>query len=427
MTQQQLRSSPLHGAGAGLSARGWVYGGGGKSGLTGCGAGPCGSSMDMPSVPGPRWTCPHAPAGSRRVDMSTPVARSRAASPRRPLDMPSGGPGLDIVPYARSRPRRMGMSTPRGWRPLWQTGGLAGGSLPRAQAYCGPRSSRACRWASSCSSVTVDPRRNPALADDPAQLGDGPRRAHPLVRHRVAVGAERDEVGDGIKLVAAAELGHRDEVVDRDEVHADLAVFLLEGEPAGRAAAAVVRNAGPPRIGVLFVAVHHDPGDRVLRVGAGTGPGGVRARRRPEVAPQGPDRRFLGRFNAQPGGIIAVPGDPGQRLLENVDGDLLAGRQEGIEGQLHVHRGLSGRSGPAQLRLWRSSAARLRAARETTTPWPMSPRPWSPCRSSQASVPAAMFRCRHAPRAQGAARSRRRGRRRRRSSSHSSGPGSSPG
>ena len=127
----------------------------------------------------------------------------------------------------------------------------------------------------------------------------------------MAVGAERDEVRERVQLVAAAQLGHRDEVVDRDEVQADLAVSLLEGEPAGRAAAAVERNAGPPRVGVLFVAVHHDPGDRVLRVGAGTGPGGVRAGQRPEVPPQGPDRRFLGRLNAQLGGIIMSQGTPG--------------------------------------------------------------------------------------------------------------------
>ena len=101
--------------------------------------------------------------------------------------------------------------------------------------------------------------------------------------------------------------------------------------------------------GVLFVAVHFHPGDRVPRVGAGAGMCGVRARRRPEVTPQGPDDCFLGRLNGQPGGIITVPRDPGQRLRQNVDGDLLAGRQERIKRHLHGHRGRL-RNGPARSR-----------------------------------------------------------------------------
>ena len=38
----------------------------------------------------------------------------------------------------------------------------------------------------------------PGVGDDPAQFGHGPRSAHVPVRHGVAVGAQRDEVGEGI-------------------------------------------------------------------------------------------------------------------------------------------------------------------------------------------------------------------------------------
>ena len=50
---------------------------------------------------------------------------------------------------------------------------------------------------------------------------------------------------------------------------AELAVGHFEGEPAGRAVGATVRDAGPPRLGVAFVPVDRNAGDGGIGVGAG--------------------------------------------------------------------------------------------------------------------------------------------------------------
>ena len=135
----------------------------------------CGLRWLLPGLPG-HWACPpprRRPGHSPHVPCSLPrrMGMSPLAASRRTHDSPQ------VVAMPSREAAMCGE-----WLRLLRSQEFPGGAL--------------CLQLVGADGGSVE---ETGVADDAAQLGHGPRRAHALVRHGVAVGAERHEVGDGSK------------------------------------------------------------------------------------------------------------------------------------------------------------------------------------------------------------------------------------